>query len=50
MTSLDIKDINVTFEKIVPRGKATPFVKMTFLTVGERKFVTERRQDTSSHL
>ena len=42
MASLDIKDINVAFEKIMPRGRATPFVKMTFLSVGERKFVTGR--------
>ena len=42
MASLEIKDINVAFEKIMPRGKATPFVKMTFLSVGERKFVTGR--------
>ena len=40
LTNLDIKDINVALKKITPRGKATPFVKMTFLTAGERKFVT----------
>ena len=40
MANLDIKNINVAFEKIMPRGKTTTFVKMTFLSVGERKNVT----------
>ena len=51
MAKLDIKDINDAFGKISSRGKGTPFVKMTFLTAGERRYVTGRlnsiREETS---
>ena len=42
MEDLNIDQRNLAFKKITPKGRGTPFLKLTFLTVGERKNATGR--------
>ena len=40
MTELSVDQQNISIEKIVPKGRGTPFLKITFLMQGERKDAT----------
>ena len=42
MEQLECDQSNLTIEKITPKGRATPFLKLTFLTSRERRNATNR--------
>ena len=40
MEELNINKSNLAFEIIIPKSRGTPFLKLTFLTAGERRDAT----------
>ena len=40
MEELNVNQSNLTFDKIIPKGRGTPFLKLTFLMASERRNAT----------